>query len=211
MFIVYFPFDIILWVSGSVLIMVLVLMNVFIAVVSEVYAKAQEESIAKFDASLELHLASNMHPKLVSQAEMTLMTHNWHAVLKRECSEVDDDHEPSTTADVQHLLTLMDSAQHTLKHISAKMFPPIVNIPSVAEPIVHPVHDGKTILHTRTALGERLLNTHTRKINNNDDGDNIPELMGINIGDGFFSTADEFDDRQHQKIKRKMTDYKYKQ
>ena len=53
--------------SGRVLIMILVLMNVFIAVVSEVYAKAQEESVAQFDASLELHIASNMHPKLVAK------------------------------------------------------------------------------------------------------------------------------------------------
>ena len=90
-----------------VLLMVLVLMNVFIAVVSDVYAKAQEESIQTFDESLESHFSSHMHPKLISQAELLLSTHHWPEVLERETSEVDDDVQPSTSADVQRLLSLI--------------------------------------------------------------------------------------------------------
>ena len=71
-----------------IVLMVVIMMNVFIAVVSEVYAKAQEDSIATFDADLELHTAQSMHPKLVSQAEMTLMTHHWPEVLIRETSKI---------------------------------------------------------------------------------------------------------------------------
>ena len=65
-----------------------------------------------------------MHPKLVSQASFCLDTHDWHDELERECVEDDHDHKSSTTADVRHLLKLLDQApwlrvntRSTLQHI----------------------------------------------------------------------------------------------
>ena len=161
--------------------MILVLMNVFIAVVSEVYAKAQEESVAQFDASLELHIASNMHPKLVAQAEMMLMTHHWHNVLQRECSEVDNDQKPSTTADVRHLWNLMDQVQQTLQLVSGATFQEEVNGVLV----------GKSGKQEHMKMEEVV---GMRKF----------------IHDGFFSKVDHTDEQRHQKILQKMTDYKAK-
>jgi len=38
---------------------------------------------------------------------LLLSTHHWPEVLERETSEVDDDVQPSTSADVQRLLSLI--------------------------------------------------------------------------------------------------------
>ena len=127
-----------------------------------------------------------MHPKLISQAEMTLDTHDWHAVLNRECSEVDDDHEPSTTADVKELLSLLGQQKYTLDSIlSTKMF------------------NSKTL--PVSVLGSKLLSGNVSS-----SVTEIPELIGKTImTDGYFSQVNEFDQEQHLRIKRKITNYKY--
>ena len=129
-----------------------------------------------------------MHPKLISQAEMTLDTHDWHAVLNRECSEVDDDHEPSTTADVKELLSLLGQQKYTLDNL---------------------LDQHRSIFNSKTlpvsVLGSKLLSGNVSS-----SVTEIPELIGKTImTDGYFSQVNEFDQEQHLRIKRKITNYKY--
>ena len=159
-----------------ILLMVVIMMNVFIAVVSEVYAKAQEESKATFDASLEYHIASTMHPKSATQAEITLMTHHWNDVLRRETEEVNDDNEPSTQADVKYILDLLLRTHGTLENVTNPMF-------------------GNAVCVGRSITREE-----------DENGDDIPEVGGRIIGDGFFNhKTDHSQDRRHTYIHRKMT------
>ena len=161
-----------------ILLMVVIMMNVFIAVVSEVYAKAQEESKATFDASLEYHIASTMHPKLSSQAEITLMTHHWVSVLKRETEEVNDDNEPSTQADVKYILDLLLRTHGTLENVKNAMFGNAVGI-------------GRTI---------------TKEEQSDEIPEIVGQRITSSIGDGFFNhKTDHTQDQRHTYIHRKMS------
>ena len=94
---------------------------------------------------------------------------------------MNDDHEPSTQADVRLLLNMLDAAQTTLQHVSR------VNRSTAVE-----------------GAGRVL-----KKDENDDAG--IPEVFGRmmiqeNIGEGFFShDLDRVKDQRNHKIMRKMT------
>ncbi len=78
-------------------------MNIFIAVVSEVYSKAVTESLDRFADNLDRDRFNRIHPKLAAQADAFLFS-GYHKVLRRELQERDADDMPSNAADVHALL-----------------------------------------------------------------------------------------------------------
>jgi hypothetical protein len=88
---------------GVTFVLVLIMMNIFIAVVSEVYVSAVEKSLHRFSDNLDMDRFHKIHPKLSAQAESFLL-HGYHKVLRREVQEQIADCMPSNSADVQELL-----------------------------------------------------------------------------------------------------------
>lgn len=100
--------------------LVLIMMNIFIAVVSEVYASAVTESARRFTRNLDRDRFEKIYPKQSAQAESFLLN-GYHQVLQREVDEQNDDEMPSNAADVHALLEEMNSIKAQLKKSLGKL------------------------------------------------------------------------------------------
>lgn len=90
------------------------MLNIFIAVVSEVYAQAKLSADDEFYSILEQDHVEKLDSKLVAQAEC-LMFPRMHEELRNQIREVDEDTSPSNQADVNHLLMKLDTITSFLK------------------------------------------------------------------------------------------------
>ena len=146
------------------------MMNIFIAVVSEVYASAVTESLHRFADDLDRDRFNRIHPKLVAQADAFLLS-GYHKVLRREVQERDADDMPSNAADVHALL-------QQLADIKRQLDKSLVNVAGLPEgdeskiqspkgfhkggSVVRDMHEGSKFFDTTMSSKKHRIEKRTR-------------------------------------------------